>query len=120
MPIKLLNTPKVEPEHYFLPTEKLLIGNPRQTLWQEYTDLTKVFHAGTWASEPGKWKVNYTEEEECHILEGVSIIEDQDGTAVTVRAGDRFVIPRGFVGTWQVVQATRKTFVIYEPGSAAS
>ncbi len=120
MPLQLLNTLKTEPEHYFLAAEKLLVGNPRQTVWLEYTDPTKVFHVGTWASEPGKWKVNYTEEEECHILEGVSLIEGQDGSALTVRAGDRFVIPSGFVGTWQVVETTRKTFVIYEPRTAAA
>ena len=100
--------------------EKLIAANPRQTVWLEYTDPTNVFHVGTWASEPGKWKVSYTEEEECHILEGVSIIEGRDGTVMTVRAGDRFIIPSGFVGTWHVVEATRKTFVIYEPRSAAS
>jgi hypothetical protein len=35
-----------------------------------------------------------------------------------VGPGDEFVIPRGFVGTWQVVEKTRKTYVIYESGSA--
>jgi hypothetical protein len=120
MPLPRLNPLTVEPEHYFLAPEKLLIGNPRQTVWMEYTDATKVFHVGTWASDPGKWRVTYTEEEQCHMLEGVSIIEGQDGSVLTVRAGDRFVIPRGFCGTWQVVETTRKTFVIYEPGSSES
>jgi uncharacterized cupin superfamily protein len=36
---------------------------------------------------------------------------------VTVVAGDSFVIPRGFVGTWEVVDRTRKEFAIYEPGA---
>jgi uncharacterized cupin superfamily protein len=34
------------------------------------------------------------------LLQGVSVITDAQGRAVTVAAGDRFVIPRGFVGTW--------------------
>lgn len=119
MPLVLLDTLKPEPEHYHLPPEKLLAGNPRQTVWLEYTDASKVFHVGVWASEPGKWNIRYTEEEQCHILEGVSIIRSDTGEETTVRAGDRFVIPRGFVGTWEVIETTRKTFVIYEPAADA-
>jgi len=26
------------------------------------------------------------------------------------------VVPRGFVGTWEVIMPTKKTFVIYELG----
>jgi hypothetical protein len=48
------------------------------------------------------------------LLAGVSIITDAAGNAVTVRQGDNFVIPRGFVGTWEVVESTRKIYVIYE------
>ena len=31
-----------------------------------------------------------------------------------LRAGDRFVISRGFLGTWEVVTTTTKRFVIFE------
>jgi len=34
---------------------------------------------------------------------------------VTVTQGESFVIPSGFVGTWEVVTPTKKIFVIYEP-----
>jgi uncharacterized cupin superfamily protein len=33
---------------------------------------------------------------------------------VTVNAGDSFVIPSGFTGTWEVLTPTRKEFVIFE------
>lgn len=46
---------------------------------------------------------------------GTSIISDAQGVAVTVSAGESFVIPRGFSGTWEVVEPTRKIYVIYEP-----
>ncbi len=105
-------------EEYFLPPEKLLQGNPRQTAWVQYTDASGRFTAGVWHSERGRWKISYTEEEYCQMLEGVSVITDQAGTAVTVRAGEEFVIPAGFSGTWEVVEPTRKRFVIYEPGTA--
>ena len=56
----------------------------------------------------------YTEDEFCHVLEGRSIVTEAGGKAVTVVAGDSFVIPRGFVGTWEVVERTRKEFAIYD------
>jgi uncharacterized cupin superfamily protein len=114
MPIVKLPTVSAEAESYFLPPEKLLSGNPRQTVRMLYTDPTKQFFVGEWESEVGKWRINYTEEEYCRMLEGVSVISDEQGCAVTVTAGDSFVIPRGFVGSWEVLQPTRKTFVIYE------
>jgi uncharacterized cupin superfamily protein len=48
------------------------------------------------------------------MLQGTSIITDAQGVATTVTAGQSFVMPRGFVGTWEVVEATTKRFVIYE------
>lgn len=114
----LLSAAEVEgaatPEVYFLAPEKLITGNPKQTLWMQYTDPTQQYVVGLWCSEPGKWRIHYTEEEYCRMLDGVSVITDEGGHAVTLRVGDEFVIPRGFVGTWEVVEATTKRFVIYE------
>jgi len=109
-----LDSATVASETYFLPAEKLLAGNPQQTLWMHYTDPTLQFFTGVWSSGPGKWKIAYTEEEYCHMLQGTSIITDAQGVATTVTAGQSFVMPRGFVGTWEVVEATTKRFVIYE------
>lgn len=97
-----------------VPEAKRIAGNPRQTVWMHYTDPSKQFFVGIWRSEPGKWAISYTEEEFCHMLDGVSVITSAAGEAVTVRAGDSFVMPRGFVGTWEVVEPTTKRFVVYE------
>ncbi|MFN3880667.1 MAG: cupin domain-containing protein [Nitrincola lacisaponensis] len=115
--LKLLNQPDVQPETYYLAEEKLISGNPLQTLWMHYSDAHEVFFSGLWKSEPGKWRVHYTEEEYCCIREGISIVTDSAGHATTLKAGDEFVIPRGFQGTWEVVETTLKRFVVYEPGT---
>ena len=107
---------EVTEQAYFLPPEKLLSGNPRQRVWNHYSDPSERFSAGVWSSEVGKWKISYTEEEYCQILEGTSVITDHEGNSVTVSAGDNLVVPRGFVGTWEVVLPTRKIYVIYEAG----
>ena len=101
-------------EEYYLPTEKLLSGNPKQTIWAHYTDKSQKFSTGIWQSEEGKWKIHYTEEEFCQILEGVSVITDKTGVAVTVSKGENFLIPSGFVGSWEVIKMTKKIYVIYE------
>jgi uncharacterized cupin superfamily protein len=95
---------------------KLISGDPLQTLWNQYSDPSERFFSGIWQSEPGKWRIQYTEEEFCQILDGVSVVTDADGVAITLRPGDNFVIPRGFEGTWEVVETTRKIYAIYESG----
>lgn len=110
----------VAPEHYFLAPEKLIAGNPQQTVWMHYTDPTKQFVVGIWRSEPGKWRIAYTEEEYCHMLEGKSIVTNEAGESFTVSAGESFVIPRGFIGTWEVVESTTKRFVMYEAAATSA
>ena len=108
------------PEEYFLPPEKLISGNPKQTVWMHYKDPTSQFFVGLWRSEPGKCRIAYTEQEFCLMLGGSSIVTDQAGRSVTVSAGESFVIPRGFVGTWEVVEPTTKRFVIYEAAAESA
>jgi uncharacterized cupin superfamily protein len=110
----------VTPEEYVLPPQKLISGNPKQTVWMHYTDRTSQFLVGVWRSEIGKWRIAYTEEEFCLMLEGESVITDKLGHAVTVSAGESFVIPRGFVGTWEVVVPTTKRFVIFESAAGSA
>jgi uncharacterized cupin superfamily protein len=106
--------PAVAAEDYFVAPEKLLEGNPKQTVWIEYQDAGGHFCAGLWSSEVGAWRIRYTEEEYCRILEGRSVITDEAGHAVSVGPGDEFTIPAGFTGTWRVVEPTLKRFVIHE------
>ena len=47
-------------------------------------------------------------------MQGVSVLRDDQGRAKTLRAGDRFVIPAGFKGTWEVLEACRKIYVVFE------
>jgi uncharacterized cupin superfamily protein len=112
--IYLFGSKTIPAEHYQAAPERLISGNPQLTVWQHYTDPTGQFSVGEWQGEVGTWRVQYTEEEFCQIIEGVSTITGEDGTALTVRSGDRFVIPAGFQGTWQVLERTRKTYVIFE------
>jgi uncharacterized cupin superfamily protein len=110
----IFNTIPTDGETYLPATEKIINGNPRQTIWMHYTDPTGQFCTGIWRGEPGKWRIHYTEEEFCQMTAGVSILTNDAGEAFTLRAGDSFVVPKGFSGTWEVVETSTKRFVIFE------
>jgi len=91
--------------------ERLISGNPQFRSWN-VEEADGGLYAGIWEATPGKWRIEYDEWEFCHILSGVSVIEEEGGEARTVRAGDSFVIRPGFRGSWEVVETTRKEYLI--------
>lgn len=104
------------PVEAFLPAaEKLLAGAPQQTVANHYSDGSNQFHCGEWTGAPGTWKVRYSEHEFCYMTRGRILITDAAGVSTTVQAGDAFVIPAGFTGTWQVLEPAHKYYVIFEP-----
>jgi uncharacterized cupin superfamily protein len=89
---------------------RVLAGDPVHRTWN--LEERDGLFCGVWESTPGKWRIAYDEWEYCRIISGVSVIAEDGGAAVTVRAGDSFVIRPGFTGTWEVVETTRKDYVI--------
>ena len=106
------------PEHYRPAPEKILKGDPAQSVTNHYASPCGQFNTGIWEGAPGQWTINYSEHEYCEILQGVSVIRDAEGNGKTVRTGDRFVIPAGFSGTWEVLETCRKVYVIFEQATA--
>jgi uncharacterized cupin superfamily protein len=101
-------------ETYRPAAEKILEGDPQQTLYNHYNSPCGQMSAGVWEGETGQWKVSYTEHEFCEIVHGVSVLRDEQGHSKTLRVGDRFVIPAGFKGTWEVLENCRKIYVVFE------
>ena len=94
--------------------DRILAGSPDQTAWNFFTDRTGQFSAGIWEGAPGVWRVNFTENEFCHLLSGVVVVRDEAGGERTFNAGSSFVMPAGFVGTWEVVETARKLYATFE------
>lgn len=92
--------------------DRLVAGDPVQTTWS--AESRDGLFCGLWHSTPGTWRLRYTEWEYFHILEGHSILTDLSGQAVHLRAGDSHILRPGFEGTWEVVEATLKEYVIRE------
>ena len=101
----------LDPERGAPAPDRLISGDPQFSTWNVETTDGGVY-AGIWEATPGKWRIAYDEWEFCHILSGVSVISEDDGPAFTVRARDSFVLRPGFKGTWEVLETTRKEYVI--------
>jgi len=101
----------VEAEEGAPAPDRLIAGAPSFRTWN-VEEAEGGLYAGIWEATPGKWRISYDEWEFCHILSGVSVIAEEGGAARTVKAGDSFVLRPGFKGTWEVVETTRKEYVI--------
>lgn len=106
-----ISTDGIEPEPSAPPEGRLISGNPKFRTWNA-EEAPNGLYAGIWEATPGTWRIVYDEWEFCHILSGVSVITEDGGEARTVRAGDSFVLRPGFKGTWEVLETTRKEYVI--------
>ena len=95
---------------------RILDGAPSVTVDNRYSDPTQRFHCGTWTSTRGRWRVSYSEQEFCYLLAGRVRLTASDGTACEFATGDAFVVPAGFTGTWETLEAVRKHYVILEGG----
>jgi uncharacterized cupin superfamily protein len=94
--------------------ENILAGIPRLRVSNQYTDGTQEFFCGLWSSTSGKWRIRYTEHEFCVLFEGRVRIESVSGEKHELRAGDAFVVPAGFEGTWEVVEPCKKWYAVFE------
>ncbi len=95
---------------------RILAGSPQPSVDNRYSDPSQRFHCGTWASAPGRWQVSYTEQEFCYLLRGRVRLVASDGAVKEFAAGAAFVIPAGFVGTWETIEPAEKHYVVLEPG----
>jgi uncharacterized cupin superfamily protein len=101
-------------ESYRPEPHKILSGAPDQTVRNCYASPCGQFNVGEWEGAVGCWRVDYTEHEYCEILAGVSVLRDEAGQSKIVQTGDRFIVPAGFKGTWEVLEPCRKVYVIFE------
>ena len=80
-----------------------------------YRDPSGQLTAGYWSHEGGTLEVRYTEHEFCVLLAGRVRLTERGGRAEDYAAGDGFVVPAGFEGTWETLEPVRKWYVIFEP-----
>jgi uncharacterized cupin superfamily protein len=101
----------VEPEEGVPAPDRLISGTPRFRTWN-FEEAAGGVYAGIWEATPGKWKIFYEEWEYFHILSGHSIVTEEGAAPIDLRAGDSMILRPGFMGSWEVVETTRKDYVI--------
>jgi uncharacterized cupin superfamily protein len=94
--------------------DRLLAGNPRQSIANYYAEATQQFFSGCWSSTPGKWRIRYSESEFCCLTRGRVALENLEGDRWEFGPGAGFVVPAGFEGTWEVIEDCTKFYAIFE------
>ncbi|MDE1992570.1 MAG: cupin domain-containing protein [Rhizobiaceae bacterium] len=106
-----LDTAGIEAEVGAPAEDRVLSGEPQFSTWN-IEEADGGVYAGIWEATPGKWRIVYDEWEYFHVLSGYSIVTAENGEAFHLRAGDRMILRPGFKGTWEVIETTRKDYVI--------
>ena len=94
--------------------DRLIAGDPRQTVANYFADASQQFFAGRWSSSPGKWRIRYSESEFCCLINGRVVLQNLAGDRWEFGPGAGFVVPAGFEGTWEVIEDCTKFYAIFE------
>lgn len=94
--------------------ERCLGAPPQRTTWELYDQ--QGVSMGVWACEPGAWKIAFHADrhEFFQVLEGRLRIVAEDGAAREYGPGDAAIIPAGFQGVFQVIEAVKKRYVMID------
>lgn len=95
--------------------DRLVRGNPERLTYGLYQH--PHMHCGIWHCEVGAWKIQFAEnkQEFFQIIEGIVRIHDAKSNCfIEVTAGHAGIIPPAFAGTFEVVEAVKKYYVIVE------
>lgn len=96
--------------------DRLVTGNPQRQTWTHYNSSATGMEAGIWACEPGAWRIAFADnkEEFFSVIRGIVRLHDDAGKIVEVKTGESAIIPAGFTGMFEVVEAVEKYFVLVE------
>jgi uncharacterized protein len=78
--------------------------------WVLHTSADGTMISGLWEATPGTFHATYESFEFVHLLAGKLTITPDGGTAVSLKAGDAFVVEPNFKGTWTIEATVRKQF----------
>ena len=94
--------------------QRLVTGNPQRRTWPAYESGDGVCAVGIWACEPGAWRIAFADNKEeffC-IRHGRVQLIAENGHAEAFGPGEAAVIPAGFRGVFEVLEAVEKYYVI--------
>ena len=95
--------------------DRLVKSNPERLTYNLYEH--PHMSCGIWQCEVGAWNIQFAEnkQEFFQIIEGIVRIYDaKTNTFIEVTAGQAGIIPPAFIGTFEVLEAVKKYYVIVE------
>ena len=95
--------------------DRLVQGNPQRKTYSLYEHPN--MDCGIWHCEVGSWNIQFADnkQEFFQVIEGIVRIHDQaTGTYIEVTAGNAGIIPPSFKGSFEVLEAVKKYYVIVE------
>lgn len=94
--------------------DRLVQGNPKRETQSLYVHPN--MDCGIWQCEVGAWNIQFAanKQEFFTVIEGLVRIHDPAGNYIEVAAGNAGVIPPGFIGTFEVVEAVKKYYMVVE------
>ncbi|MBI2308358.1 MAG: DUF861 domain-containing protein [Rhodocyclales bacterium] len=97
--------------------ERAIGPPPLRTTREAYAVGTEGLSIGEWECEPGAWTIAFHDRrhEFFQVLAGRLRIVDEAGHAREFGPGDACVIPAGFRGRFEVLEAVRKRYVMIDP-----
>jgi uncharacterized cupin superfamily protein len=90
-------------------------GNRRigeKITFTDFHEGNAIVKVGVWDAEKGIGHLeNYPFTEYVLMISGRVIVTNDDGSSNEFTAGDTFVIPKGFTGTWDIRESMKKQIV---------
>jgi uncharacterized protein len=94
------------------PADKVIEGDPRFKTWFA-TQPSAELICGIWEATPGTWISEKGKNWEFFtVISGVSEFTETGKAPIRLEAGGTFAMQPRCVGTWRVIETTRKSFVI--------
>ena len=100
------------------PEEMRQSGSLRQ--WMKVAFRSEQLVGVLWGSEPGVIAMeHYPYDETVIVIEGDVTLTPRGGTATTYRAGDIFLLRRGYAGTWAMTEFYKELIIVHRPAFEA-
>lgn len=100
--------------------DRLLRGNPLRTTFEHFLSANGKLSGGIWHCEPGAWNIAFAADkyEFFCVIEGRIRITASNGEANEFGPGEACVIPAGFTGSFEVLEAVRKHYFFVEQAAS--
>jgi len=96
--------------------ERAIGAPPLRRTWEVHADAAAGLSIGEWACAPGAWRIAFHpgRHEFFQVLSGRLRIVDETGDGREFGPGDAGIIPAGFRGRFEVLEAVRKRYAMVD------